>query len=277
MAKTWFITGTSSGLGRMLAERVLDQGDHVIATVRNLSALDDLKMRYPDRLTGITMELTDTISIRKTVEEAFEFAEHIDIVVSNAGYGLVGAAEELSDEQIMRQLATNLTGSIQLIRAVLPHLRRQGGGRIVQVSSEGGQVAYPAFSLYHASKWGIEGFIESVAQEVAGFGIDFVIAEPGPTDTGFASGIDYAEPLPDYDSTVVGQIRDALRSKAFPVKGDPELTVDMMMSVINQPKPPFRLALGSAAYENIHTALTKRLAELEAHRNEALSADKPQP
>ncbi|WP_237705668.1 SDR family oxidoreductase [Ectopseudomonas mendocina] len=277
MTKTWFITGTSSGLGRMLAERALGRGDRVIATVRNRSALDDLMVRYPNQLTGMAMELTDTISIRKTVEEAFELAERIDIVVSNAGYGLVGAAEELSDEQIMRQLATNLTGSIQLIRAVLPHLRRQGGGRIVQVSSEGGQVAYPAFSLYHATKWGIEGFIESVAQEVADFGIDFVIAEPGPTDTGFATSIDYAEPLPEYGSTVVGQIREALRDKAFPVKGDPELTVGMMMSTIDQPKPPFRLALGSAAYENIHTALTKRLTELEAHRNEALSADKPQP
>ncbi|MGM3390137.1 SDR family oxidoreductase [Stutzerimonas stutzeri] len=277
MAKTWLITGTSSGLGRILAERALGRGDQVIATVRNRSALDDLKMRYPDQLTGLAMELTDTIGIRKTVDKAFERAERIDIIVSNAGYGLVGAAEELSDEQITRQLATNLTGSIQLIRAVLPHLRRQGGGRVVQVSSEGGQVAYPAFSLYHATKWGVEGFIESVAQEVVSFGIDFIIAEPGPTDTGFASSIDYAEPSPEFDGTVVGQIRAALRSKAFPVNGDPELTVDIMMSAIDQPKPPFRLALGSAAYENIRTALTKRLTELEAHRNEAFGADKPQP
>ncbi|MCG6538529.1 SDR family oxidoreductase [Pseudomonas sp. KSR10] len=274
MTKTWFITGTSSGLGRVLAERALTRGDHVIATARNLSALDDLKARYPEQLHPLALELTDTANIRQAVDAAFTQARRIDIIVSNAGYGLVGAAEELSDEQLARQLATNLTGSIQLIRAVLPHLRRQGGGRIVQISSEGGQVAYPGFSLYHASKWGIEGFIEAVAQEVAGFGIDFMLAEPGPTDTHFGAGIDYAQARPDYAGTPADNVRTALRSGSFPVKGDPERTVEVMMRAIDQPNPPFRLALGSAAYDNIHAALTKRLQELNAYKAEALFADK---
>ncbi len=117
------------------------------------------------------------------------------------GYGLFGAAEEASDEQIERQIATNLTGSIQFLRAVLPHLREQGGGRIVQVSSEGGQIAYPSFSLYHATKWGIEGFVESVAKEVAPFDIDFIIAEPGPTATHFAEGLDRTPATPIYEDT----------------------------------------------------------------------------
>lgn len=274
MTKTWFITGTSSGLGRVLAERALTRGDHVIATARNLSALDDLKARYPEQLHPLALELTDTANIRQAVDAAFTQARRIDVIVSNAGYGLVGAAEELSDEQLARQLATNLTGSIQLIRAVLPHLRRQGGGRIVQISSEGGQVAYPGFSLYHASKWGIEGFIEAVAQEVAGFGIDFMLAEPGPTDTHFGAGIDYAQARPDYAGTPADNVRTALRSGSFPVKGDPERTVEVMMRAIDQPNPPFRLALGSAAYDNIHAALTKRLQELNAYKAEALFADK---
>ncbi|KJH81902.1 SDR family oxidoreductase [Stutzerimonas stutzeri] len=274
MTKTWFITGTSSGLGRVLAERALTRGDHVIATARNLSALDDLKARYPEQLHPLALELTDTANIRQAVDAAFTQARRIDVIVSNAGYGLVGAAEELSDEQLARQLATNLTGSIQLIRAVLPHLRRQGGGRIVQISSEGGQVAYPGFSLYHASKWGIEGFIEAVAQEVAGFGIDFMLAEPGPTDTHFGAGIDYAQARPDYAGTPADNVRTALRSGSFPVKGDPERTVEVMMRAIDQRNPPFRLALGSAAYDNIHAALTKRLQELNAYKAEALFADK---
>ncbi|WP_413043653.1 SDR family oxidoreductase [Pseudomonas sp. YJ42] len=274
MTKTWFITGTSSGLGRVLAERALTRGTHVIATARNLSALDDLKARYPEQLHPLALELTDTANIRQAVDAAFTQARRIDVIVSNAGYGLVGAAEELSDEQLARQLATNLTGSIQLIRAVLPHLRRQGGGRIVQISSEGGQVAYPGFSLYHASKWGIEGFIEAVAQEVAGFGIDFMLAEPGPTDTHFGAGIDYAQARPDYAGTPADNVRTALRSGSFPVKGDPERTVEVMMRAIDQPNPPFRLALGSAAYDNIHAALTKRLQELNAYKAEALFADK---
>ncbi|MCI0916636.1 SDR family oxidoreductase [Pseudomonas stutzeri] len=274
MTTTWLITGTSSGLGRVLAERALTRGDQVIATARNLSALDDLKARHPERLHPLALELTDTVNIRRAVDTAFTQVGHIDVVVSNAGYGLVGAAEELSDEQLARQLATNLTGSIQLIRAVLPHLRRQGGGRIVQVSSEGGQVAYPGFSLYHASKWGIEGFIEAVAQEVAGFGIDFMLAEPGPTDTHFGAGIDYAQARPEYAGTPADNVRSALRSGSFPVKGDSERTVDVMMRAIDQPNPPFRLALGSTAHDNIRAALTKRLQELDAHKSEALLADK---
>lgn len=274
MSKTWFITGASSGLGRTLTEHALARGDQVIATVRRPRALDDLKARNPENLHVLTLELTDVTSVHSAVGEAFTWAERIDVVVSNAGYGLVGAAEELSDEQIERQLATNLTGSIQLIRAVLPHLRRQGGGRIVQVSSEGGQVAYPGFSLYHASKWGIEGFIEAVSQEVAGFGIDFVLAEPGPTDTGFSAAIDYAETRPEYAGTPADDVRTALGSGTFQVLGDMERTVEVMMRIVDQPHPPFRLALGSAAYRNIHAALTRRLQELDAYKTEALLADK---
>lgn len=274
MAKTWFITGTSSGLGRALAEHALQRGDRVIATVRKLRALDELKARFPERLSVFVLDLTDTANVRQIVDAAFGQAGPVDYVISNAGYGLVGAAEELSDEQIARQLATNLTGSIQLIRAVLPHLRRQGGGRIMQVSSEGGQVAYPGFSLYHASKWGIEGFVEAVAQEVAGFGIDFILAEPGPTDTGFGAGVDYAQASPAYADTPADKIRMTLQSGTFPVKGDPQRTVETMMQALDQPLPPFRLALGSTAYNNIHAVLTKRLQVLDAHKHEAFAADK---
>ena len=152
MAKTWFITGTSTGLGRILTERLLERGDRVVATLRRPGALDELLARHGDRLQVVTLDVTDVEAIRTAVADAFERMERIDVVVSNAAYGLFGAAEELSDAQIERQIATNLAGSIQLIRAVLPYLREQGGGRIVQVSSEGGQIAYPNFSLYHATK-----------------------------------------------------------------------------------------------------------------------------
>ena len=179
MMKTWFITGTSSGLGRLLAERLLQRGDRVVATLRREGALDELKIQYDDRLHVLTLDVTDLRAVHTNIAAAFEAIGRIDVVVNNAGYGLFGAAEEVTDEQIDRQIATDLTGSIQVIRAALPHLRRQGSRRIVEVSSEGGQIAYPNFSLYHATKWGIEGFVESVAKEVASFGIDFVIVEPG--------------------------------------------------------------------------------------------------
>jgi NAD(P)-dependent dehydrogenase (short-subunit alcohol dehydrogenase family) len=152
MNKTWFITGTSSGLGRLLVERLLARGDRVVGTLRRPGALDDLVAQYGDRLRILTLDVTDANAVRATVARAFEEMGRIDVVVSNAGYGLFGAAEEVTDEQLEQQIATNLIGSIQLIRASLPHLREQGGGRIVQVSSEGGQAVYPGFSLYHATK-----------------------------------------------------------------------------------------------------------------------------
>jgi len=139
----------------------------------------------------------------------------IDVVVNNAGYRLFGAAEEVSDDQIRHQIDTNLIGSIQVIRAALPHLRAQGGGRILQVSSEGGQIAYPNFSLYHATKWGIEGFVEAVAQEVAPFNIECTIAEPGPAKTSFGGGL-VSPPLMDvYEHTPAGEMRRAMTAGTF--------------------------------------------------------------
>jgi NAD(P)-dependent dehydrogenase (short-subunit alcohol dehydrogenase family) len=198
----------------------------------------------------------------------------IDVVVSNAGYGLFGAAEEVTDAQIDRQIATNLVGSIQLIRASLPHLRSQGGGRIVQVSSEGGQVAYPNFSLYHATKWGIEGFVEAVAKEVAPFGIDFLLVEPGPTGTNFGAGLDRAVPMPIYDATPAGEIRRALEDGSFEIKGDAARTVDAMIAAADAARPALRLTLGSTAYASVSAALAGRLATLEKQHDVALSADR---
>lgn len=273
MPKNWFITGASSGLGRLLTERLLARGDRVVATVRRPGVLDSLLSQYSDSLHVLTLDVTDTHAVRAVTAEAFARLGHIDVVVSNAGYGLFGAAEEVSDAQIERQIATNLTGSIQLIRAVLPHLRLQRAGRIVQLSSEGGQIAYPNFSVYHATKWGIEGFIESVRQEVAPFGIDCVIVEPGPTQTQFAAGLDRATPMPEYEDTPAGAVRRGVSDGSFAIKGDAGNTVAAMIELIDQKHPPLRLALGSSAYHAITAALTDRLARIQAQRDVALSAD----
>ena len=273
MMKTWFITGTSSGLGRLLAERLLQRGDRVVATLRHEGALDELKQQYDDRLHVLTLDVTDTREVHANISAAFEAMGRIDVVVNNAGYGLFGAAEEVTDEQIERQIATNLTGSIQVIRAALPHLRRQGGGRIVQVSSEGGQIAYPNFSLYHATKWGIEGFVESVAKEVGPFGIDFVIVEPGPTSTQFGAGLDHAVPMPEYDDTPAGDVRRAIASNSFAIRGDAGKTVAAMIVAADLAHPPLRLTLGGGAYDSIRAALAERLRVLEAQKDIAFSVD----
>ena len=165
MAKTWLITGANSGFGKLMTEALLARGDGVAALVRTPETLQAIDAGdHAGRLIPLRLDLTDDATIDSAVDRAFAELGRIDVVVSNAGYGTFGAIEELSPAQIRRQLETNLIGTILFIRAVLPHLRRQGGGRIVQVSSEGGRIAYPGFSTYHASKWGQEGFVEAVAQ-----------------------------------------------------------------------------------------------------------------
>jgi NAD(P)-dependent dehydrogenase (short-subunit alcohol dehydrogenase family) len=265
MSKTWFITGTSSGFGRLLAEQLLARGDGVAATVREPRSLDDLKSAHGARLWIAPLDVRDAVAVRSVVDRAFAGLGRIDVVVSNAGYGLAGAAEELSDEQIRDQIDTNLLGSIQVIRAALPHLRAQGGGRILQISSEGGQIAYPAMSLYHATKWGIEGFVEAVAQEVAPFGIELTLVEPGPARTSFGRGLVSAAPLAVYEDTPAGAVRRAFAAGAFPVKGDPNKMVRAMIDCVEEKPAPRRLALGSSAYTAIRAALTERLAALDAH------------
>ncbi|WP_454122254.1 SDR family oxidoreductase [Kosakonia sp. Marseille-Q7440] len=274
--KTWLITGASSGLGRLMCETLLARGDRVVASVRKSTVLEEMVAKYGDLLQVMVLDLSQSATIKPTVEAAFSQAGRIDVVVSNAAYGLFGAAEELSDAQIERQIATNLSGSIQLIRAAIPLLRLQGGGRIVQVSSEGGQIAYPNFSLYHATKWGIEGFVEAVRQEVAAFGIDFLLVEPGPTATQFGAGLDIADALPVYRDTPAGALRSALLSGEFAIKGDAEKCVSAMIAAADAASPPLRLPLGSTAYENIKAALESRLEALQEMKAVAYSADRAQ-
>lgn len=273
MNSTWFITGTSSGLGRELTEQLLARGDRVAATLRRPEALDDLKDRYGDRLWISQLDVTDSAAVRQVMVEAFAALGRIDVVVSNAAYALFGAGEELGDAQIEQQIATNLTGSIQVIRAALPHLRAQGGGRILQVSSEGGQIAYPNFSLYHATKWGIEGFVESVAQEVAPFGIAITLVEPGPARTGFGAALVSAEPMAVYDATPAGAVRRGLADGSFAIRGDAVKMVKAMLDCAQQTPAPRRLVLGATAYTQVRAALLARVAELEGQREVALSTE----
>lgn len=273
MEKTWLITGVSSGLGRLLAEKALIRGDRVVGASRSEDALPDLRASYPERLRIVAMDLKDQSSVRAAVDRAFAASARIDLVVSNAGYGLLGAAEEAGDVQVRDIIDTNLIGSIALIRVAVPHLRSHGGGRILQVSSEGGQIAYPAFSLYHATKWGIEGFVESVAQEAAPFGIEFSLVEPGPARTGFGGNLARTKPLAAYEGTPAGQIREAL-GVSWVIKGDPDRMTDAMIRLADQDGPlPKRLVLGAEAYAGIRKALGGRIEELDRQKDIAIAAD----
>lgn len=272
-SRAWFITGTSSGIGRHLTELLLAKGERVAATARKTEALDDLKAQYGDRLWVRSLDVTDTAAIHRVVDEAFRDLGRINTIVSNAGYALFGAGEELLDDQIVQQIDTNLIGPIQLIRAALPHLRAQGGGRILQVSSEGGQITYPNFSLYHATKWGIEGFVETVAKEVAPFHIEFTIVEPGPTRTNFGGGIVSAPPMDVYDNTPAGAVRRAVASGDFKTPGDAVKVAQAMIDSVDVTPAPLRLLFGGDAFTRVRQALTDRLAALDAQKDLAYSTD----
>jgi NAD(P)-dependent dehydrogenase (short-subunit alcohol dehydrogenase family) len=274
--RNWFITGASSGFGRILTERLLARGDSVAATVRDLSILNDLKAKHKDRLWLAKLDLSETAAIRGVVERAWAAFGRIDVVVSNAGYGLIGAAEELTDEQVRHQIDTNLVGSIQLIRAALPHLRAQGGGRILQLSSMGGQVAFPGGSLYHATKWGIEGFVEAVAQEVAVFGIGCTLIEPGGARTDFRHrSATLAAMLEAYDASPSRMVNRIMADTSRPSPGDPAKMVEAMIASVDQEPAPRRIALGSDAYQVMRAQLAARLEALEAQRELACSTDFP--
>lgn len=276
---TWFITGTTSGFGRHLCASALRRGDRVAATGRTPEALADLSEVHGERLWTAKLDVTDASAIRNVVADAFAHFDRIDVVVSNAGYGLFGAAEEVSDQQLAAQINTNLVGSIQLARSVIPYFRAQGGGRLIQLSSSGGQVGDPGMSIYNATKWGIEGFYESARMELAAFGIEVTLVEPSGSRTDFARSIVSSEPIGAYDASIVGTMRRMLSGGIDPAALARQIAVDPMKvaqaiiqcaDVVPAPK---RIALGSNAYEQISAGLRDRLAELEANRDRAYRAD----
>ncbi|MEU3985793.1 SDR family oxidoreductase [Streptomyces sp. NPDC026672] len=276
--KTWFVTGASAGIGRLVVEQLLEAGHRVAATARKPEALSDLAEKYPELLWTAALDVTDTEALRLVVRRAFTELGHVDVVFSNAGRGAVGAAEELSDEAIDEQIALNMTAPIQLFRAVVPHLRAQGGGRFIQTSTMGAHISGAGASMYHASKWGVEGFLESVIGEVASFGIGVTMIEPGAIRTGFGSSLSVADPLPVYASTPVGQLHQYLATAGNitgNAPGDPVKVAAAVIGSADVTPAPRRVALGSDAYGAIRAALTGRLEEVDAGREVARSIDFP--
>ncbi|MFJ9552357.1 SDR family oxidoreductase [Nocardiopsis sp. NPDC101807] len=267
----WFVTGASGGLGRNLTEHALRNGDRVTATVRRPSALDDLRRTYGDRLSVEVLDLARPDDVGEVVVRTLR-AGPVDIVVNNAGYAIVGAAEEMTVEQIRDQIEVLLLAPMMITRAFLKPMREQGGGRIIQISSVGGQVGIPTHSAYHAGKWGLEGFTESVSREVRDFGIHLTLVEPGATRTGFASALHYTTETAAYRDNAVGLVRRRLETadgSAF--TGDPARIAAVVHDTTRRPDPPLRLALGADTYDAVRTALTERLTALGSQKDLAAS------
>ncbi len=274
--RVWFITGISSGFGRHLAEQLLDRGDYVVGTVRKLESVADLRAKFPDLIRVEVLDVRDTAALRSAVERTVADLGRIDVVISNAGYGVFGAAEELNDEQVEAILATNLTASIQLIRAVLSHMRAAGGGRVIQLSSYGGQVAFPGNSIYHATKFGIEGFCESVAQEVAPFGIGVTIVEPGGARTEFRyRSAQVADALPAYAGNPARSFEKMLDPANGLAVGDPARMAAAIIDSADQQPAPLRMVLGSQALDSTISTLETRLADFHTQKELAASTDFP--
>ena len=269
MSSTWFITGASRGIGRELTEQVLARGDRVAATLRHPEQLNDLAAVHGDRLWVRQLDVTDTMQMGRVVKEAFTDHERIDVVVSNAGFGVFGVAEDLTNDQVEQMIAANLTAAIHLARMAVPHLRRQGGGRLMQLSSMGGHIAFPAFSLYHATKWGIEGFYEAFAQEVEPFGIHTMLVEPGMIRTSFyeaATRVPVSEPYQ-------GGPADRKPIPLEQMPGSQRKVVAAMIEAALSQNPPRRLLLGSDAYGLVTNALKERLVTFEQQKAVAFSTD----
>ena len=275
MTRTWLITGVNSGFGREMARQLLARGDRVAGTVRRAEAVGDLQTKYGEQLWIGVLDVTDFTRIATVVDRAFAELGRIDVVVNNAGYALFGPVEGLTSEQIRHQIDTNLLGPIHVAKAVLPHLRAQGGGRLLAMSTYGGQAALPGASMYHAGKWGLEGFFDSLAFEVAPFGIQVTILEPGGAGTSFreTAAAQMAADLEAYSDTPVGALRARLQDASRPPIGDIAKMVGIMIGSVDQDPAPRRIALGSDAFSAIVGALQARLSALQAQKKLAQSTD----
>jgi NAD(P)-dependent dehydrogenase (short-subunit alcohol dehydrogenase family) len=259
-----------------MARQLLERGDKVIGTVRNVDKVKDLIDEHRDAFDCEILDMTDVPAIQRLVDGSFERFGRIDVVVSNAGYGLFGAAEELSDAEIRGIIDTNLVGSIQLIKSALPHLRTQGGGRIIQISSYGGQVAFPGNSLYHATKFGIEGFCESLAQEVEPFNIGVTIVEPGGARTEFRHGsAKVARLLSVYDGNPAHAFLKMLDGSSGRAPGDPARMAARIIESVEKEPAPMRMVLGSQALASTISTLEARVSDFETQTELAASTDFP--
>ncbi len=260
--KTWFITGTSRGFGREWAIAALERGDRVAATARNTDSLDDLVQQYGDAILPIALDVNDRAADIAAVKQAHDHFGRLDIVVNNAGYGHFGFIEEIAEEEARAQIETNLFGALWVTQAALPYLREQGSGHIIQVSSIGGISAFPLVGIYHASKWALEGFSQSLAQEVADFGIHVTLIEPGGFSTDWSGdSASHSDPHPAYDE--FREKTQKLREERNPTPGDPHASAAAILDVVDADEPPLRVFFGTAPLGIAKADYEKRLATWE--------------
>jgi NADP-dependent 3-hydroxy acid dehydrogenase YdfG len=270
--KVWFITGSSRGFGRIWTEAALERGDKVAATARNLASIADLNKTYGAQVLTLELDVTKPDQVANAVQQAHAHFGKIDVVLNNAGYSLVAAIEEAQPDEVKSMYETNIFGTLSVIKAALPVLRKQGSGHIIGVSSTLGHLTLPVIGYYCSSKWAFEAIHESLAEEVRSFGIKVTIIEPGAYATEFGSpeSLRFSQELDVYKG-LKSNFFDVLKSID---KGDPEATPDAIFKVVDTDQPPLRLFLGSHNLPQVRAAYAERLATWEAWENVSIAAQK---
>jgi NAD(P)-dependent dehydrogenase (short-subunit alcohol dehydrogenase family) len=265
--QVWFITGCSTGFGRALTEAVLEMGAKVVATARKPQRLEDLAPQYGERILVLPLDVTQTNQVQATVNHTIETFGRIDVLVNNAGYGVFGAVEEVNDLDVRQQFETNVYGALDVTRAILPHLRRQRSGRIINISSSGGFVGFPGAGIYCASKFAIEGWSEALAKEVAPLGIYVTIVEPGAFRTAFNGALVAPKQSIDDYATTSRQMLQWLHQMDGQQPGDPKKAATAIIQVVNHPNPPLRLVLGEDTLDAIREKLAVVAADLDTWKD----------
>jgi NAD(P)-dependent dehydrogenase (short-subunit alcohol dehydrogenase family) len=272
--KVWFITGTSTGFGREMAEQLLSSGEIVVATARKVEQIADLAAKYPETALALPLDVTDAVAVDFAVAAAISKFERVDVLVNNAGYGICGGIEETTEAEFMPVFETNIFGLIRLTRAFLPHFRKQRSGSIVNLSSIAGLIGGAGWGYYNASKFAVNGFSEALAAEMAPLGVHVTIVEPGPFRTDFLgrSGVEAANSISDYDATV-GKTREYFHDQSGKQLGDPVKAVTAIVAAVKSPEPPRHLLLGSVAFNRMTARLELWQQDMAAGRETAFGAD----
>ncbi|MBW4082587.1 SDR family NAD(P)-dependent oxidoreductase [Paenibacillus sp. S150] len=271
--KVWFITGSSRGLGRSMAEAVLKKGDLLVATARKPEALSDLVEQYGEQICPIALDVTNEAAVFTAVRKAAEVFGRLDVVVNNAGYGDVSSIEDVSLKDFRAQIDTNFYGVVYVTQAALPILRKQGAGHIIQISSVGGRIGSAGLSAYQSAKWAVGGFSEVLAQETAPFGIKVTVIEPGGMRTDWAGSSMTIPPVTEPYEQTIGSFVSMLREHSGQEPGDPDRVANVVLEVAGLEEPPLRLLIGNDAVHYAGLAMQAR-AESDAkwrHLSEAVN------
>ena len=273
--QTILLTGASTGFGRALASEALVRGHQVALAVRNPESVADLVAAHPGKAHAIRFDLTKPADAERAIRETVEQFGSLDVLINNAGYGLLAALEETTDEQLTRNLETNFTGPFRLIRAALPVMRAQKSGRIISLSAIAAYTNHPGFAVYAGAKAALDAACDAAAQETAAFGIKFTQVIPGPYRTDFIGrSLDHAERLPDYEGTV-GKFGAYLSKVEGKQPGDPDAAARLILDLIAEEKPPFRLVIGQYAANMFARKLASSEAELNSWKERGLATDFP--